>query len=156
MVRFHNAVVSILSESNTIDDSGDYIAEWTQIETLEGDVQPHTLTEDEIKAYGISLSRGSVKLFLYNGFHENIKVGNRASVLSSFTGKTEVYNIMPINAWSKHGECLLLPVENESAPTPPAPTPDDNEGEEETNGQENSQIGNGENAGSPATETVDD
>ena len=38
MVRFHNAVVSILSESNTIDDSGDYIAEWTQIETLEGDV----------------------------------------------------------------------------------------------------------------------
>ena len=37
MVRFHNAVVSILSESNTIDESGDYIAEWTQIETLEGD-----------------------------------------------------------------------------------------------------------------------
>ena len=54
MVRFHNAVVSILSESNTIDDSGDYIAEWTQIETLEGDVQPHSLTEDEMKAYGIS------------------------------------------------------------------------------------------------------
>ena len=137
MVRFHNAVVSILNESNTIDDSGDYIAEWTQIETLEGDVQPHSLTEDEMKAYGISQNKGSVKLFLYNGYHENIKVGNRSSVLSSFTGKTEVYNIMPINAWSKHGECLLLPVENESAltpPTPPEPTPSE-EGEEETNGE---------------------
>ena len=136
MVRFHNAVVSILSESNSIDDSGDYIAEWTQIETLEGDVQPHSLTEDEMKAYGISQNRGSVKLFLYNGFHENIKVGNRASVLSAFTGKTEVYNIMPINAWSKHGECLLLPVENETDPTPPTPTPSE-EGEEETDGEGN-------------------
>ena len=137
MVRFHNAVVSILSESNTIDDSGDYIAEWTQIETLDGDVQPHALTQDEMKAYGISQIKGGVKIFLYNGFHENIKVGNRASVLSSFTGKTEVYNIMPINAWSKHGECLLLPVENETDPTPPTPpepTPSE-EGEEETNGE---------------------
>jgi len=129
MVRFNNAVVSILGESTTIDDSGDYIAEWTQVETLEGDVQPHSLTEDEMKAYGISQSRGSVKLFLYNGYHENIKVGNRASVLSAFTGKTEVYNIMPINAWSKHGECLLLPVENEA--TTPEPTPS----EEEENGE---------------------
>jgi hypothetical protein len=129
MVRFNNAVVSILGESTTIDDSGDYIAEWTQVETLEGDVQPHSLTEDEMKAYGISQSRGSVKLFLYNGYHENIKVGNRASVLSAFTGKTEVYNIMPINAWSKHGECLLLPVENET--TTPEPTPS----EEEENGE---------------------
>ena len=128
MVRFHNAVVSILSESNAIDESGDYIAEWTQIETLEGDVQPHSLTEDEMKAYGISQNRGSVKLFLYNGFHENIKAGNRASVLSSFTGKTELFNIMPINAWSKHGECLLIPVENEEATPDPEPT--NGEGEE--------------------------
>lgn len=130
MVRFHNAVVSILSESNTIDDSGDYIAEWTQIEVIEGDVQPHILTEDEVKAFGISTLKGNTRLFLYNGFHENIKAGNRASVLSSFTGKTELFNIMPINAWSKHGECLLLPVENETA----TPTPSE-ESEEETNGE---------------------
>ena len=113
MVRFHNAVVTILTESNTIDDAGDYIAEWTQAEVIEGDVQPHILTEDEVKAFGISTLKGNTRLFLYNGFHENIKAGNRASVLSSFTGKTELFNIMPINAWSKHGECLLIPVENE-------------------------------------------
>jgi hypothetical protein len=33
---------------------------------------------------------------------------------------------MPINAWTKHGECLLLPVENETTPTP---------SEEEENGE---------------------
>ena len=117
MVRFHNAVVTILAESAVEDDSGDYIAEWSQVEVIEGDVQPHSMTEDEMKAYGISTIRGNVRLFLYNGYHPNIKVGNRASVLSSFTGTTEIFNIMPINAWSRHGECLLIPVENESEQT---------------------------------------
>jgi head-tail adaptor len=133
MVRFHNAVVTILTESNTIDDAGDYIAEWTQAEVIEGDVQPHILTEDEVKAFGISTLKGNTRLFLYNGFHENIKAGNRASVLSSFSGKTELFNIMPINALSKHGECLLVPVENEAEETP-EPTPDDSEGGEDGEG----------------------
>ena len=32
---------------------------------------------------------------------------------------------MPINAWSKHGECLLVPVENEAEETPdPEPIPE--------------------------------
>ena len=128
MVRFHNAVVTILTESNTIDDAGDYIAEWTQAEVIEGDVQPHILTEDEVKAFGISTLKGNTRLFLYNGFYESIKAGNRASVLSSFTGKTELFNIMPINAWSKHGECFLIPVENEE--TTPDPEPTNGEGEE--------------------------
>ena len=125
MVRFNNAVVEILAESAEVDDEGDVIAEWSKVEEIKGDVQPHTLTEDEIKAFGLSTSKGNVRLFLYNGYHENIKSGNRASVLSSFTGKTELFNIMPINAWSKHGECLLVPVENEAEETPdPEPTPE--------------------------------
>lgn len=136
MVRFHNAVVTILTESNSIDEAGDYIAEWTQAEVIEGDVQPHTLTEDEVKAFGISTLKGNTRLFLYNGFHENIKAGNRASVLSSFSGKSELFNIMPINAWSKHGECLLIPVENEEATPDPEPTPEPTNGEgEEGNGE---------------------
>ena len=125
MVRFNNAVVEILAESAEVDDEGDVIADWSKVEEIKGDVQPHTLTEDEIKAFGLSTSKGNVRLFLYNGYHENIKSGNRASVLSSFTGKSELFNIMPINAWSKHGECLLVPVENEAEETPdPEPTPE--------------------------------
>lgn len=114
MVRFINAVVTILGETTSIDDSGDCISEWSAVEVIKGDVQPHSMTEDEVKAYGISTSRGNVRLFLYNGYHPNVKVGNRASVQSDFTGTTEIFNIMPINAWSRHGECLLIPVENES------------------------------------------
>ena len=125
MVRYNNAVVTIFAETTEVDEAGDVITEWTQAEVIEGDVQPHILTEDEIKAFGISTLKGNTRLFLYNGFHENIKAGNRASVLSSFTGKTELFNIMPINAWSKHGECLLVPVENEAEETPdPEPTPE--------------------------------
>lgn len=113
MVRFHNAVVTILEESVEMNDDGDYIGSWSQVETIEGDVQPHSMTQDEIKLYGVSEAKGNVRLFLYNGYHPNVKVGNRASVLSAFTGKTELFSIMPINAWSRHGECILIPVENE-------------------------------------------
>lgn len=113
VVRFINATVTILAETTVLDDEGDYIAEWSQVEVIEGDVQPHSMTEDEVKAYGISVSKGNVKKFFYNGIHPNVKVGNRASVLSVFTGTTDIYNIMPINAWSGHGVCLLVPVENE-------------------------------------------
>ena len=135
MVRFYNAVVEILAETAEIDEAGDVIADWSKVEEIKGDVQPHTLTEDEIKAFGLSTMKGNVRLFLYNGYHENIKSGNRASVLSSFTGKSELFNIMPINAWSKHGECLLVPVENEAEETPdPEPTPDDSEGGEDGEG----------------------
>lgn len=128
MVRFHNAVVTIFAETTEENDDGDIIAEFGQVEVIEGDVQPHTLTEDEIKLYGISTSKGNVKLFLYNGYHENIKSGNRASVLSSFTGQTEWFNIMPVNAWSRHGECLLVPVENEVIEVP-----EESDGHNETN-----------------------
>ena len=113
MVRFINASVIIFAEVTTIDDEGDSITDFEQVEVIEGDVQPHTLTEDEIKLYGISAKKGNIRLFLYNGYHESVKAGNRASVLSSFTNTTEIFTIMPINAWSKHGECLLVPVENE-------------------------------------------
>lgn len=113
MVRFINAVVTIFQESATENAEGDEIVSYEQVEVIQGDVQPHAMTQDEIKLYGISTTKGNVKIFLYNGYHENIKAGNRASVLSSFTGQTELYTIMPVNAWSKHGECLLIPVENE-------------------------------------------
>lgn len=136
MVRYNNAVVTVLAETPVIDDSGDSIIEYTQIDVIEGDVQPHALTQDEIKLYGISVSKGGVKLFLYNGLHDSVKAGNRASVVSSFTGKTDIYSIMPVNAWSKHGECLLIPVENEDQEPEPTPTPDPTPEptEEETSG----------------------
>lgn len=135
MVRYNNAVVTVLAETPVIDDSGDSIIEYAQVDVIEGDVQPHALTEDEIRLYGISVRKGGVKLFLYNGLHTSIKDGNRASVLSSFTGQTDLYSIMPVNAWSRHGECLLIPVENEDNTPEPAPDPDPSEDEGDEDGE---------------------
>lgn len=137
MVRYQNATVDVLAETPTIDDSGDTILEYSKVDTIVGDVQPHSLTEDEIKLYGISARKGNVKLFLYNGLHDSIKAGNRARVTSDFTGTTELYSIMPVNAWSRHGECLLVPVENEAPEEDDIPSGDDTGDDENTSEEEN-------------------
>lgn len=113
MVRYFNATVTILEESEEMNSEGDLIQSFTEIEEIVGDVQPHVLTESEMKVFGISESKGNVKMFLYNGLHPNVKVGNRARVDSQLTGREDLYEIMPVNAWTRHGECLLVPVENE-------------------------------------------
>lgn len=113
MVRYMNAEVTILAESTTENADGDIITSYSPVETIKGDVQPAALTDDEIKLYGISTSRGNVKKFFYNGIHSNVKAGNRASVQSALSGTTDIYSIMPVNCWPNHGCCLLVPVENE-------------------------------------------
>ena len=113
MVRFINAVVTVYAETGTENADGDIIASYSSVETIQGDVQPAALTDEEMKLYGISTIKGNVKKFFYNGLHPNVKAGNRASVLSALTGTTDIYSIMPVNCWTKHGVCLLVPVENE-------------------------------------------
>ena len=51
MVCFNNAMITVYAETTTENAEGDYIASYEPIETITGDVQPHTLTQDEIKAY---------------------------------------------------------------------------------------------------------
>lgn len=114
MVRYNNASVDILEQSATLNDEGDKILSWTKVDTVIGDVQSHTLSEAELSLYGINAKKADVKLFLYKGFNANIKDGNRAVVTSKYlNGATKTYTIQPINAWERHGECLLVPVENE-------------------------------------------
>lgn len=114
MVRYNNASVDILEQSATLNDEGDKILSWFKVDTVVGDVQSHTLSEAELNLYGINAKKADVKLFLYKGFNANIKDGNRAVVTSKYlNGATKTYTIQPINAWERHGECLLVPVENE-------------------------------------------
>lgn len=132
MVRFINAVVTIYAESTTENADGDIIQGFSQVEVVEGDVQPANLSQEELKLYGISTIRGNIKKFFYNGIHQNIKAGNRAVVNSSLTGKSDIYSIMPVNCWTRHGVCLLVPIENEVWPPAPEPTPN-TEGETDGN-----------------------
>lgn len=121
MVVHKNATVRIFAETTEMNSEGDCIQSFSEVESIVGDVQPHALTEAELKAYGISTRKANVKLFLYDGLHDSIKAGNRAKVVSALTKKTDTYEIMPANVWTRHGECLLVPVENE----------DDEEGDDE-------------------------
>ena len=113
MVRYNNATVDIYEEGKTTNDEGDIIADFTKVASLIGDVQSYKLTESDVKLYGIDTKSAAVKRFFYNGYCASVKPGNRAVVTSAYTGLTETYSIMPINAWERHGECLLVPVENE-------------------------------------------
>ena len=131
MVRFINAVVTIYAETGTENADGDIITSFSQVEVIDGDVQPASLSQEEIKLYGLSSVKGSIKKFFYNGIHSSVKEGNRAVVNSALTGKSDIYNIMPVNCWTKHGVCLLVPIENEAFPPAPEPAPNN---QEETNG----------------------
>ena len=113
MVRYNNASVTILVQGTETNDEGDIISTYTDGETIIGDVQPHALTEEDANLYGLGERRAGVKLFLYNGKHASIAEGSRARVSSDLSGDEKIYQVMPVNAWSRHGECLLVPVENE-------------------------------------------
>lgn len=114
MVRYINATVTIYEPTTSINDEGEVITEYKQGGTIKGDVQPARLSESEIKLYGLSERSASCKKFFYSGYCPAIKEGNRASVESSLEGgSVKVYEIQPMNAWPRHGECLLVPVENE-------------------------------------------
>lgn len=134
MVRYINATVQILKESTTENDEGDLISTFSVVETIKGDVQPHTLTDEERKVYGLSERKGLVKKFFYNGLHPNVAAGNRARVQSDLSGTTDDFEIMPVQCWTRHGLCLLVPVENEAEEEPPEPSPEpEPEGNEEGN-----------------------
>lgn len=113
MVKYFNATVEIWEEKSTVNEEGDKILDYVLVDSVRGDVQPHTLTEDEVSLYGINTKKANVKKFFFNGKNKNIKNGNRAVVSSEYTEATDIYTIMSVNAWERHGECLLVPVENE-------------------------------------------
>lgn len=114
MVKYNNASVAIYEETTTKNDEGDKILTFTFVETVKGDVQSHTLSEAELSLYGLNTKKADVKKFFYDGYNANIKSGNRAVVTSDLLGGTaRTYTIQPVNAWPRHGECLLVPVENE-------------------------------------------
>ena len=133
MVCYINATVHILEKTTTENNEGDLISSYSEVETIKGDVQPASLSQDERQIYGLSGRKGLVRKFFYNGLHKNVKFGNRAKVESTLTDSTDVFEIMPVNAWTNHGVCLLVPVENEA------------EVEEEEQTENNGEEGNGEN-----------
>lgn len=133
MVHYPNARIDIAVLSVTTNDEGTKIKEYdftTPIDSFMADVQPNTLTREQIELYGINEKNAHTKKAFYTK-SSFMLVGNRARVTYN-DGRVEYYNICPQNVWRVHSEALLVPVENEEAE---APTPPETEGGDNGEGE---------------------
>ena len=129
MVHYPNARIDIAVLSVTTNDEGTRIKEYdytTPIDSFIADVQPNTLTREQIELYGIDEKTAHTKKVFYTKSNFML-AGNRARVTYN-DGSVEYYNICPQNEWRVHSEALLIPVENEEAPT-------ENEGDDNGEGE---------------------
>ena len=113
MVLFVNATVKIKGLTTTVNDEGDTISSYTDICSFNADVQPAKLSEGDIALYGLNDKKAEIKKMFYNGYYACMTQGARAEVTSRLDKTTRIYTVEPVNTWPRHGECLLVPVENE-------------------------------------------
>jgi len=114
MVHYPNARIDIAVLSVTTNDEGTRIKEYdftTPLDSFMADVQPATLTQEQIELYGIDEKKAHTKKAFYTR-SSFMLAGNRAKVTYD-DGTVEYYNICPQNEWRVHCEALLIPVENE-------------------------------------------
>lgn len=114
MVHYPNATINVAKLSKTKNAEGTYIKtfDFTQpLESFRADVQPNTLTREQISLYGINEKTAHTKKVFFDSA-SYMTSGNRAQVVYD-DGTTEEYNICPVNKWRVHCEALLIPVENE-------------------------------------------
>lgn len=100
-----NGEVGDISLPGGIPEGGSTLSTSTLVETITADVQPKSLSEYELRVYGISNIPNDSKVMYYQGFSSNLVAGNRARVNS-----TEMYEIRGVQSWTMHTECLLVPV----------------------------------------------
>ena len=116
MVHYPNAKIDIAVLTVTFNDEGTRIKSYdftNPIDSITADVQPHTLTREEIQLFGIDEKNAKTKKVFYTR-SSFMLAGNRAKVTYD-DGTVEYYNICPQNEWRVHSEALLVPVENEGA-----------------------------------------
>jgi len=114
MVHFPNARIDIAVLTQTENEEGTIINAYdftTPIDSFTADVQPNTLTREQIDLYGINEKTAKTKKAFYTK-SSFMLAGNRARVTYD-NGTVEYYNICPVNEWRGHCEALLIPVENE-------------------------------------------
>lgn len=115
MVHYPNATVEIAELTVTVNDEGTKIKKYDfedPVDSFRADVQPNTLTREQIELYGIDTKTAKTKKIFYTGSSAMV-TGNRARVVFD-NGGIEFYNICPVNEWRVHCEALLIPVENEA------------------------------------------
>lgn len=114
MVHYPNATIEIAEQTVTKNSQGTKIKKFDftePVDSFRADVQPNTLTKEQIELYGISTRNAETKKIFYTK-SDYMTTRNRARVTYD-TGEIGLYNICPVNKWRVHCEALLIPVENE-------------------------------------------
>jgi len=75
-------------------------------ETITANVQPKSLSEYELAAWGMNDMPSDAKVLYYRGSSVHLKKGNRAKV-----NDDGIYEIRGQNSWPKHSEAILTPVQ---------------------------------------------
>lgn len=113
-VMYKNATVYVAGETVRKNREGTKIKSYdfeNPLEAFRADVQPNALSEAEVEMYGITEKKAGVRKMFFD--HARwLKRGNRAKVQYD-DGDSQIFYIEPVNRWRGHGECLLVPVENE-------------------------------------------
>lgn len=115
MVLYKNALLKVATLTTTKNAEGTKIKTYdftNPLSSFRADVQPNTLTKEQIDLYGINTKNAKTKKIFFDGFNQFMQAGNRVQV-NYDNGAVEVYNICPVNEWRNHSEVLLVPVENE-------------------------------------------
>lgn len=115
MVLYKNALLKVATLTTTKNAEGTKIKTYdftNPLSSFRADVQPNTLTKEQIDLFGINTKTAKTKKVFYEGYNAYMKAGNRVQV-NYDNGAVEVYNICPVNEWRNHSEVLLVPVENE-------------------------------------------
>lgn len=116
MLFFSNSTIKVSELTTVTNSEGTRIKKYdfeNPVESFRADVQPNTLTQAQIQLYGIdSKTALTKKCFTNFSDGEKMVAGNRVKVEFD-DGKSEYYNVQPVNIWRFHKEFLLIPVENE-------------------------------------------
>jgi hypothetical protein len=102
--------VGALSFPEGIPEGGLVFSTTTLVETIYADVQPRSLSEYELAAWGVNDIPTDSRLLYYRGDSSNLVIGNRTRV-----NGVKVFEIRGVQTWTMHQEALLVPVQGINA-----------------------------------------
>lgn len=114
MVLYKNATVSVIPVTITKNKHGTKIKEFDYNNpslSFRADVQPNTLSEAEVKLYGLSEAKARTKKVFFD-IKYTIADNCRVRVVTD-EGEDDIYTVGCVNRWRTHSEVLLIPVEHE-------------------------------------------
>lgn len=106
MILRHSVVIQ--QKTTAPNGEGMNVSTWSTLKTISADVQPKTLTEALVQAFGLTNLQSDAKKMFYP-FDTAIKVNMRV------VWNSKTFEIRGINEWVEHCEAILIPIQGVGA-----------------------------------------